>query len=149
MISERATSMPQRYVLVLQRFRRLDLDHIEPAVRALEDIDHHEHVVGQEACLEDRQRAGLQRGRRLRHPRLHRVVRQVDEHAAGEARPCERPHLVALVEPVLERLVGYQLRRVVLVHLPPEVAEALAAGDEARLGPTVDPPSRPVTEARP
>jgi len=62
------------------------------------------------------------------------VVRQVDQHASGK--PCARrlAYQAALVEEVLEHLVGLQLDGIGLVHLPPELLVALEAGGEAGFG---------------
>src|SRR5207245_11002119 len=43
-------------------------------------------------------------------------------------------HLAALVEQILQDLVGLELERVRLVHLPPELLVALEAGGETGLG---------------
>src|SRR5437879_1849861 len=62
------------------------------------------------------------------------VVRQVDQHAARIARAGHFAHLAALVEQVLQNLVGLQLDGVRLVHGPPEQLVALATGDKAGFG---------------
>src|SRR5438309_1510788 len=62
------------------------------------------------------------------------VVRQVDQHAARIARAGYFAHLAALVEQVLQNLVGLELNSVRLVHGPPEQLVALATGDKAGFG---------------
>src|SRR5207249_11587075 len=62
------------------------------------------------------------------------VVRQIDQHAARVAGAGRFPYLAALVEQVLQHLVGLELDGVRLVHLPPELLVALEAGGEAGLG---------------
>src|SRR5207244_4145037 len=66
-----------------------------------------------------------------------RVVRQVDQHATRIARASQLAHLTALVEQVLQHLVGLQLDGIRLVHLPPQLLVALEAGGEAGLGEAV------------
>src|SRR5207244_1469319 len=56
------------------------------------------------------------------------------QHATWETLTCERAHLRALIEPVLEHLVRLQLHGQRLVHLPPQQPVTLLARHEPRLG---------------
>src|SRR5438876_833244 len=100
----------------------------------LEHVDRDEGVVGDERRLEDRRGACVERLSRRGDARGAGVVRQVDQHATRVARAGRFTHLAALVEQVLQDLVGLELERVRLVHLPPELLMALEAGGEAGLG---------------
>lgn len=119
--------------LLLHAERGLHLDEPPAAPALLEYVERREGAAGREARLEDDLRAavhGLPRGldALLHLPRL-----EIHEDAAVEALAGELPNPVAAVEDDLEPRVGLQFRRVRLVHLPPESAEALEAGAEARL----------------
>src|SRR5438552_5428784 len=100
----------------------------------LEHVDRDEGVVGDERRLEDGRSARVERLFRRGDPRGAGVVRQVDQHAARVARAGRFTHLAALVEQILQDLVGLELERVRLVHLPPELLVALEAGGETGLG---------------
>src|SRR5437773_10251227 len=65
------------------------------------------------------------------HLLVHRGVRQIDENPAGEAVARERSDLRALVEAVLEDLVGLELDGERLVDFPPQQLVALHAGGVA------------------
>src|SRR6184192_2919013 len=123
-----------RDVLVLLRGGRLDLGEAVPVPLFLEHIDRDESIVGDERGLEHRRGARVERSSRRGDARRAGVVRQVDQHAARVARPGRFAHLAALVEEILQDLVGLELERFRLVHLPPELLVALEAGGEARLG---------------
>ena len=120
-------------VLVLHRRGRLDLDQREAVIGAQQDVDRHEHVTGKEARLEDGRSPCVERGLGRGEALLHRGMGQVDQHPTGKLPPREFADLLALVEPVLQNLVGLQLHGIGLVDLPPEQPGALPAGDEAGL----------------
>jgi hypothetical protein len=65
------------------------------------------------------------------------VVRQIDEHPAREALARELSDLRALVEAVLQHLVGLKLNSERLVDFPPEEFVTLHAGGVAGLGEAV------------
>src|SRR2546427_8020848 len=107
---------------------------MKAAILWCEDVDGDECVVGEEAGLEDRRGALVDQLAGERDALGVRIVRQINEHAAGEVAARERPDLRALVEAVLEHLVGLELDGKRLVDFPPEELWALGAGGEAGFG---------------
>jgi len=84
-----------------------------------EDVDRDERVVGEEARFEDR-RAPSSISLRVSATRSAYRCGADRSHAAREAIARERTDLPALVEAVLEHLVGLQLDGQRLVDFPPE-----------------------------
>src|SRR5438093_12965601 len=107
-------------------------DAVRPA-----DVDGDERFVRYARSFEDSRRADVDQLARAPHPLVHRGVRQIDQHAAGEVTARELADLFALIEAVPEHFVGLQLQRVWLVDFPPEELVALDAGGVARLRETV------------
>ena len=93
-----------------------------------------EGVVCKEAGFENRRGAVIDQFAGESDALSVRTVGKIDEQAAGEAVARERPDLPALVEAVLEHLVGLELYGERLVGFPPEELVALGAGDEAGFG---------------
>lgn len=122
------------HVLVLERRRRFHFG--DPVARAdlLEHIDRDVSAFRDERRLEDDARAGAERLLGGFDAGGHVAVRQIDQHSVGVARARDFAHLTALIEQVLQHLVGLQLLRLGLVHGPPEQLVALDARDEAGLG---------------
>ena len=116
---------------------RLHLREMKALPVRPEDVDGHERAVGEKAGLEDRRRTVIDQLARAPHLLVHRGVRQIDENPAGEAVARERSDLRALVEAVLEDLVGLELDGERLVDFPPEELVALDAGGVAGFGEAV------------
>src|SRR5579859_3670477 len=99
-----------------------------------QNVDGDEGVVGAEAGLEDGGGAAAQGGAGGGDELGLRLVGQVYENAVGIPTPGELADLGALVEAVLEDLIGLELDGQRLVDFPPEESMALEAGYETGLG---------------
>src|SRR6266550_7383701 len=99
---------------------RLHLGEVVAAVLWGEDVDRDECVVGEEAGFEDRGGAVVEQLSGEFDARVDGLVRQIDEDAAREAIAREPANLSALVEAVLEHLVGLELDGERIVDFPPE-----------------------------
>ena len=121
-------------VRVLHLGGGLHLDEVPPAAPALEHVHGDEDAVREEGGLEDGRGAAGHGAPGLLQPCLDVPVVAVDEDAAREAIPCDLAHPVPLVEDGLLGGVGRQLRRLGLVHPPPELLRALQAVAVAGLG---------------
>src|SRR2546430_7444128 len=117
--------------------RRPPRSTLFPYTTLFRSVDGDECVGGEDGGLEDRRGALVDQLAGERDALGVRIVRQINEHAAGEVAARERPDLRALVEAVLEHLVGLELDGKRLVDFPPEELVALEAGGEAGFGEAV------------
>src|SRR6266576_6185824 len=89
-------------MLVFLGVRRLHLREMKALPVRPEDVDGNERVVGEEAGLEDRRRTVVDQFAGELDAFVDCLVREIDEHATGEAVAREGADLRALVEAVLE-----------------------------------------------
>ena len=125
-----------RDVLDFQTVGRFDFDHPVTVRRALQDVHLCVGVVGEERGLVDGGRVAAQRVARRGDLVVVLVEGKVDELAAGDVAACHAAHLGTLVEAVAQRRRRHQLRRLGLVHPPPQLLVTLDACDESGLGET-------------
>ena len=125
-----------REVLRLQAVRRLDLDHPVAAWSPLQDVHGGVRLVREKRRFVDRRRSGiaLQHLAGACHLVVEFVERQIHEGPSGYVLPGLAADCVPLVEDVAMGGVRHELRRVGLMHAPPQLFVTLQPGEEARLG---------------
>lgn len=112
---------------------RIDLDQLPAAPQLAQDIHGDEHAVEAEGGLKQDAHTRVHELARPLDALLDRVVREVDEDAAGEARPRLLADQVALAQDDVGAGVVLHLVGVGLVGAPPQELVALRAEQEPRL----------------
>src|SRR6267143_2296529 len=121
-------------MLRLAAVRRLHLDHRVTPGRPLQNVDPHVSLVRQKPGLVDRREVAPQGCARGRHLVIVLIDREIDQLAPGDVAPRALAHFPPLRKQVLLPRRRGQLRRVGLVHPPPQLLMTLEAGQIARLG---------------
>ncbi len=124
-------------VLRLEAVGRLHLDHVVAARPARQDVHACIGVIREEPGLIQHRRVVSDGVAGRRHLVVVLVERQVDQLAARDVTAGALVYFGALREAVAERHVGNELRRVGLVHAPPQLFVTLEAGEVAGLGEAV------------
>jgi hypothetical protein len=125
-------------VLRLHSRRRLHFDDAGPLRSALQDVHGDEDPAGTKRGLVDDRRVPPEGRVGGGDPLIIGVVRQVDEHAVRHMPAGHPAYGGSVVEERLERVVGLELRRLRLVHGPPQPLMALEAREDAGLRKTDD-----------
>ena len=112
----------------------LHLDHRVAPGRPLQNVHANVRLIRQEPGLVDRRQATVQGLACGRHLVVVLVVREIDELAPGHVAPRVLADFPPLREPVLLPRRRRQLRRLGLVHPPPQLLVTLKPGEIARLG---------------
>src|SRR6266511_6176688 len=121
-------------VLRLAAVRRLHFDHRVAPGRALQNVDPHVGLVREEPGLVDRRQVTFQGFARGGHFVVVLIEREIDQLAPGNVTPRALADFPPLREQVLLPRRRGQLRRLGLVHPPPQLLVTLQAGEITRLG---------------
>ena len=119
-------------VLRLHSRGRLHLDDAGPLRSALQDVHGDEDPAGTKRGLVDDRRVPPEGRVGGGDPFIIGVVRQVDQHAVRHMRAGHSAYRSPVVEERLQRLIGLELRRLRLVHGPPQPLVTLEAGQDTR-----------------